>query len=227
MWPTLTLDVRLHTLLCVHSHAEKMNVWLVDILFLTNCNSAMAARDVRCKWPNLLPTHVMIQANMQKWSMYVKVRYPLTLYFIVVNEHDSVSNHRKIDCLFDQRLDNKISKPSLAITTSHSWILFLFARADSRSAPNQWETVVLYNDVSRWLGASLIAALPAPGGKMIGAHSHQNVKCKSASNKTGDRWNSVRRRSQVSLLRLGIPGVGVTTPISIILLIFPFFKNSK
>ena len=33
-------------------------------------------------------------------------------------------------------------------------------RADSRFAPNQWETALLCNDVSHWLGASLESALP-------------------------------------------------------------------
>ena len=32
-------------------------------------------------------------------------------------------------------------------------------RADSRFAPNQWETVLLCNDVSKWLGTSLGSAL--------------------------------------------------------------------
>ena len=32
-------------------------------------------------------------------------------------------------------------------------------RADSRFAPSQWATALLYNDVSHWLGASLEAAL--------------------------------------------------------------------
>ena len=32
-------------------------------------------------------------------------------------------------------------------------------RADSRFAPSQWETALLCNDVSHWLGASLESAL--------------------------------------------------------------------
>ena len=50
----------------------------------------------------------------------------------------------------------------------HSWLLkremlvcvFLaYDRADSRFAPSQWETALLRNDVSHWLGASLESAL--------------------------------------------------------------------
>ena len=36
------------------------------------------------------------------------------------------------------------------------WYTF---RADFRFAPNQWETVLLCNDVSRWLGTSLVSTL--------------------------------------------------------------------
>ena len=32
-------------------------------------------------------------------------------------------------------------------------------RADFRFAPSQWETALLYNDASHWLGASLESAL--------------------------------------------------------------------
>ena len=36
-----------------------------------------------------------------------------------------------------------------------------YARADFRFALNQWETALLCNDVSHWLGASLESALHA------------------------------------------------------------------
>ena len=36
-------------------------------------------------------------------------------------------------------------------------------RADSRFVPSQWETVLLCNDVSHWLGASLESTLPGWG----------------------------------------------------------------
>ena len=40
------------------------------------------------------------------------------------------------------------------------WVLWsLWGRADSRFAPSQWETALLCNDVSHWLGASLESAL--------------------------------------------------------------------
>ena len=43
----------------------------------------------------------------------------------------------------------------LSITMKYIIIL----RADSRFAPSQWETALLCNDVSHWLGASLESAL--------------------------------------------------------------------
>ena len=39
----------------------------------------------------------------------------------------------------------------------HSWT----CRTDSRFAPSQWETALLCNDVSHWLGANLESALPS------------------------------------------------------------------
>ena len=38
------------------------------------------------------------------------------------------------------------------------WMLFVL-RTDSRFAPSQWETVLLCNDVSHWLGTNLESAL--------------------------------------------------------------------
>ena len=46
--------------------------------------------------------------------------------------------------------------------TCHSQDCFsrdIFHRADSRFAPSQWETMLLCNDVSHWLGASLESSL--------------------------------------------------------------------
>ena len=37
---------------------------------------------------------------------------------------------------------------------------YYLPRADSRFAPSQWETALLCNDVSHWLGANLESALP-------------------------------------------------------------------
>ena len=45
---------------------------------------------------------------------------------------------------------------SLVITWSH---LKQYSRADPRFAPSQWETSLLCNDISHWLGASLESAL--------------------------------------------------------------------
>ena len=35
----------------------------------------------------------------------------------------------------------------------------MYYRADSRFASSQWETALLYNDVSHWLGANLESAM--------------------------------------------------------------------
>ena len=41
----------------------------------------------------------------------------------------------------------------------------VYHRTDSRFAPSQWETALLCNDVSHWLGANLASALYHHGGK--------------------------------------------------------------
>ena len=41
---------------------------------------------------------------------------------------------------------------------SHHYYV-LFSRADSRFAPSQWETALLCNDISHWLGANLESGL--------------------------------------------------------------------
>ena len=43
-----------------------------------------------------------------------------------------------------------------------SWdkLIYTLHRADSRFAPSQWETALLSNDISHWLGANLESALP-------------------------------------------------------------------
>ena len=46
-------------------------------------------------------------------------------------------------------------------------ILFVFCRADSRLVPSQWETTLLCNDVSHWLGANLDSALCSVCTKLI------------------------------------------------------------
>ena len=40
--------------------------------------------------------------------------------------------------------------------TVRDWLVY---RADSRFAPSQWETALLCNDVSHWLGAYIESAL--------------------------------------------------------------------
>ena len=50
-------------------------------------------------------------------------------------------------------------------------------RADSRYAPSQWETVVLCNDVSHWLGANLKSALILHCGFLHLAGASSLVSC--------------------------------------------------
>ena len=42
-----------------------------------------------------------------------------------------------------------------------SYYIYIYARADSRFAPSQWETALLCNDVSHWLGVGLESAMYA------------------------------------------------------------------
>ena len=48
-------------------------------------------------------------------------------------------------------------------------IQFVHNRADSRFAPRQWETALLCNDISHWLGANLESALHKPTNSQIEA----------------------------------------------------------
>ena len=107
-------------------------------------------------------------------------------------------------------------------------------RVDSRLAPSQWETVLLYNDVSHWLGASLQSALSlytcqnrsfAGGcGPILAQFSHvyrarliwivirNNISAHGVSNQDG--WNtmgtkpffSVERKSDLKLISFAKPG---------------------
>ena len=44
----------------------------------------------------------------------------------------------------------------------HKYLSQLYIRVDSRFVPSQWETVLLCNDVSHWLGTSLESGLIYP-----------------------------------------------------------------
>ena len=52
--------------------------------------------------------------------------------------------------------ENRHFYQKVVMSRCSEWFLF---RADSRFAPSQWETALLCNDVSYWLGASLESAL--------------------------------------------------------------------
>ena len=45
------------------------------------------------------------------------------------------------------------------VSRGWGWVEVIIPEADSRSAPSQWETALLCNDVSHWLGASLESSL--------------------------------------------------------------------
>ena len=57
---------------------------------------------------------------------------------------------------------------SVCCTSMFRYCCFFHFRADSRFAPSQWETALLCNDVSHWLGARLESAL-----RFIYAWSHR------------------------------------------------------
>ena len=103
--------------------------------------------------------------------------------------HD-ISNHKQLDCLFNSLLRRAYNRKNrsvlhywlfvrgicwslvdyhtLIISNREAFachwyhhILYLMPRANSRFAPSQWETALLCNNVSHWLGASLKSALDA------------------------------------------------------------------
>ena len=73
-----------------------------------------------------------------------------------------------------------------------------YTRADSRFAPSQWETALLCNDVSHWLGASLESALYTNA-------SWTKKNCEYHSNAVQTRSYSVlhkQRHEYISILRI-------------------------
>ena len=98
---------------------------------------------------------------------------------VEVIDHTSQSSVRNIrgrlaryreDCSRSERSHTSSAHPGLAQICSRQSV----DRADSRFAPNQWEMALLCNDVSHWLGASLISALCWWNVKM---HSIQRQCC--------------------------------------------------
>ena len=78
-------------------------------------------------------------------------------------------NHSKRELV--QQCHHGSQRPVLVTETSHK--TSIGSRADSRFAPSQWETVLLCNDLSDWLGASLESALGS--GACIGKYNHTTL----------------------------------------------------
>ena len=55
------------------------------------------------------------------------------------------------------------------------WKLLQMCRADSRFAPHQWETALLCNDVSHWLGAGLESALDVLCSSLMNGHTESQT----------------------------------------------------
>ena len=73
-------------------------------------------------------------------------------------------------------------------------------RADSRFAPNQWETALRCNAISHWLGASLESALShwlgwGVWGHEVSCGGHHRLRGKT----TSSGWSSVWHRSNTGL----------------------------
>ena len=65
-----------------------------------------------------------------------------------------------------------------------------WSRADSRLAPSQWETALLCNDVSHWLGASLESALLANNSYPHIAQLHNSITEKFVFKCKAKTWES-------------------------------------
>ena len=71
---------------------------------------------------------------------------------------------RSFDIFFDLCMNKRLSKQSWCFETlscplwRHRNVRYIY-RADSRSSPSQWETALLCDNVSHWLGASLESAM--------------------------------------------------------------------
>ena len=76
------------------------------------------------------------------------------------------------------RMSSAKSRPSclgLDVLTKavYYWDYHIGTGTDSRFGPSQWETALLCNDVSHWLGASLESALDTPSFMSI----HLRIEC--------------------------------------------------
>ena len=142
--------------------------------------SLVLSREWRCSWSSAVrwcSNYIWVIAN---FISYYGAAYIRGLTVIVINHNLLASD---MDCCLETRI---ILCPITLRCQDLSWLeshydrgrLFQFNvivniadrfhmpvmewykhRADSRLAPSQWETALLCNDVSYWLGASLESAL--------------------------------------------------------------------
>ena len=112
----------------------------------------MACRDVWNTWPSGLRSPQNPPASP---SGFVVTGGPRAMYF---------THHGKPwlkPITKQRRLSLARCKPRISPAFAY------LDRAGSRFAPSQWETALLYNDVSHWLGASLESALPQSSAQII------------------------------------------------------------
>ena len=83
------------------------------------------------------------------------------------------------------------------------WIWFTLSaitKANSRFAPSQWETALLCNDVSHWLGASLQSALYNTTNILSNVPANEDIMNLHEKNSKPSRAHSFRRNICISYL---------------------------
>ena len=115
----------------------------------------------------MVPCHYLNQCwNIVNWTLRNKLQrnFNQNLYiFIQENAFENVDNFvlasTCLSCIsMGQELMTEPADALVPTVSGHQQTTCTF-RADSRFAPSQWETVLLCNNVSHWLGASLESAL--------------------------------------------------------------------
>ena len=88
----------------------------------------------------------------------------------------------------------------------HPIIKWAVRRADSRFAPSQWETALLCNDVSHWLGANLETAPSSDLTKYLGTNNkHRNNGCRDLVPHCAWRFSHVHWNENFVILTIFSP----------------------
>ena len=108
----------------------------------------------------------------QIWYFMVWVNKWFVMWCIIMNKNDLVCriNHNIHFSFYKKKANANVAKKHYQFA-----IFYWCVRADSKCAPSQWETALLCNDVSHWLGASLESAMCVISDKQSSCSSFNQI----------------------------------------------------